>query len=133
MMLPLRLLDLAAKKNTDELGYTDPKTLPLPVNIKRGTTKIFQMRFSISNTLGNIDFVLDNIFEDMAATEEIAPTYMAVSEEMAQPLPSTHDALNSAATPTLPLISTSATSTFAATPALPLTSTPPYTNFSCNT
>lgn len=127
------LIGPSCKKNTDELGYTDPNTLPLPVSIKRGTTKIFQMRFSRSSTLGNIDFILDNIFEDMEAIEEIAPTYMAVSEEMAQPLPSTHAAPNSAATPTLPLISTSATSTFAATPALPITSTPPYTDFSCNT
>lgn len=84
------LIGPSCKKITDELAYTDPNTLPLPVSIKRGATKIFQMRFRRSSTLGNIDFVVDNILEDMPATEEIALTYTPTSEEMAQPLPLTH-------------------------------------------
>ncbi|GKA57827.1 peptidase C48, SUMO/sentrin/Ubl1, partial [Tanacetum coccineum] len=82
------LIGIGCKKMIDELGHTNPNTLLPPISIKRGTTKIFHMRFRRSNTLGNIDFVEDHIFEDMATQEEIAPEDMPAQEEIAQPLPS---------------------------------------------
>ena len=77
------LIGPGSKKITDKHWYIDPNMLPPPISIKRSTTKIFQIRFSRSSTLGNIDFVLDNIFEDMPTTEEIVPTDIPASEGMA--------------------------------------------------
>lgn len=58
------LLETDCKTMINQLGYTDPRILPAPLTNILGKTKIFQMRFSVSSKPGNVDFVVDHVFED---------------------------------------------------------------------